>query len=187
MHLSKVDCIKTHFGLRKYLTSSQTAMFFPTLLIAPTSLFTNALPADGPISSRDPPIQARAVVSKLEACTSTDGVRPQAFILTLNQCFSFATAVGLPGYLSGSSGNKNIDTDKNDCIISLYRGLKCFGSPIGVTPTIVSGPEIGPCVDFNPLPQIPPPPTSDPSNPLNVQGAYSAELTCKPTSTTIRK
>lgn len=41
---------QVYFCLCKYLTSSQPAVFFAILLIGPTTLFTNALPADGDIS-----------------------------------------------------------------------------------------------------------------------------------------
>lgn len=149
-------------------------MLFSILLINPTSLFTNALPADGPLSSRTSPIQAQAVAFDLALCPTANGDGYTAKVVTRDICSSLATAssINVKGYFSGAAANMNVDSTRFNCTISYYAGSECSGSPVGETAAIGPNAGLGPCVNFILPPQIL----------SSVQlGANSALLTCKPT------
>lgn len=146
-------------------------MLSSILLLAPTSLFITALPADSSISSRTLPTEAKAIVFALPRCTATDGARAETIQITRDICKLLPTSIQFLSYESGSSLNVNIDTTRLDCRIDYYRGSQCGGSSIGQTQRISAAAEPGPCVPFNLLPQVVP----------NVAvGANSAKLTCTP-------
>lgn len=174
MHLSKVCCIQHILVVAKYLTCSQPAMLFSILLINPISLFTNALPADGPLSSRTSPIQAQAVAFDLPLCPTANNSLYTAKVVTRDICTSLTTpsSINVKGYLSGAAANMNVDSKRFNCKISYYAGSECSGSPLGETAAIGPDAGLGPCVDFIF--------SSQGLSTLQLR-ANSALLTCKPT------
>lgn len=143
-------------------------MWFSPLLIAPTSLFINALPADSHISSRTSSFDVKAIVFQLLYCTASSGVGPISVPLYRNTCSILPTPLQIVSYTSGTYVNENIDTTKLDCTIFFYIGPVCDGSSIGQI-KVGAGNTPGPCVNFNPIPQVFPNPAL---------GANSAKYTC---------
>ena len=152
-------------------------MFFAILLIGPTSLFTNALPADG---DNTEPITGEYGVFLNRDCPLENGEIFKSDFIIPDICVSLVRPSDLDnpndpvisGWKSGLAvqGGK-LDTEKYDCRLSYYAVPHCVGLPVGQTD--IFGPELGPgpCVNFSPLPHLLPDLQAE---------ANSVKLTCNP-------
>lgn len=150
-------------------------MLFAIFLIDPTSLFTNALPADG----TDLPMRAFYTAYENQNCSDGKGDIYSSNIITSDICYSMSTPSDpdspdvplISGNKSGHASNANIDIAKYNCIVAFYAGTECVGFLVGKTETIGPDRGSGPCVNFGPLPKI---------LPILEDEANSVKLTCKP-------
>lgn len=147
-----------------------------------TSLFINALPADGSISSRGNLVQAQSKTYHDPSCSGRQG-GTKSFNITRDVCSPSYEVIPPTAaldygeeYISGQITGGDIQTANLICKAYWFRGLKCLGSSIGNSQAIQPGDLPGYCVYLNFRPESPP--VEDPSNPLNVQGANSIKMTC---------
>lgn len=162
-------------------------MFFAILLIGPTSLFTNARPADDPDSS----LQAEYAAFADENCpTGPNDPFRSGFITPADGCVSLfklrdPNDPNAPPQISGfKSGfyslapDKPFDTTNYACKLSYYTGTLCLGIKVGETETIVpTESHFGSCVNFELPPDIflPSVPVPD-----ALKEANSVKMTCHP-------
>lgn len=158
-------------------------MFLSLLLAAfNTSLFIHALPAEaGPILSSRTDLSTTLIVNYIVPGCPVQTVKN--VLVTQNDCAKlddFPNSVipftAVAGYLSALTVGLNGLALNAECTVRWYQGLLCLGNPIGTSPTVASGLQPSSCIVFTPgVPQVPP---TDPSNPYDVMGAYSAKMTC---------
>lgn len=157
-------------------------MLFSILLIATSSLFINALPADGSIPSPGKLVQALSKNYRDVFCTGRGG-GIKSITITRDVCSPFYAVIPPTAaldyreeYISGQITGGDIQNANLSCKAYWYRGLKCLGSVIGNSQAIQRGYDPGYCVNLDIHAESPP--VLDYSNPLNVQGANSVKMIC---------
>lgn len=129
-------------------------MVFAILLIGPTSLFTNALPADGEITE---PIKAEYAAYLDLDCPSNPNVGTyKSDFITPDNCVPLVKPTDpdnlnppvFSGYRSGLAAQQTLDTTKYACRLSYYAGTDCSGFSVGRTEILGPPVGFGPCVNF---------------------------------------